>query len=725
MVGSFTIMKAQSSNERRDRDDHELSGVSWPPARVGEALRTLARQLGLAVPAEVGAPPPDMESDRFNAWLTTAAESLGLRSDPVLMTLHDVRTIVCCAPPMLLRVQTSDGIRFLAVARGGRKAITVVGVDLRLRRVLVATICEALRRPIEAPAVPEVERLLERIAVSSRRRAQVRALMLAERFATVRFGGCWALQPRPGGGVRAAIREAGLVRGVATLTAAHIVQSVLFVLSWWLLGRGLLTGTMDRGWVLGWFLLLMSLVPFRLATSWMQGRVAIEAGSTLRRRLLRGALAIERQHIRHKGSGQFFGLIVEGAAIESLALNGGFAALLSAVELALAGIVIWLGAGGIPVAILLAWTVTAGWAAWHYVVLRRKWTGARLDLSHLLLEHMVGHRTRLAQQSPDQWHEHEDALLERYAVCGQAMDRSDLALITMIPRGWLVIAVAALAPAALTGPTPERLAVLIGGMLLAYRALRRLSIGLSNLAGAAIAGVTVAPIVRAASRSEAAASPLVSGAADRPDDTAVDPSAALVRDVAFRYHLEGDPVLQGCNMNIPRGARLLLDGPSGSGKTTFASILAGLSNPSSGLVLADGLDRKVLGPAGWRSRVVMAPQPRDNYILSGSLAFNLLMGRGWPARDSDFVEAEEVCRELGLGDLLDRMPGGLHQIVGETGWQLSQGERTRVFLARALLQRPNLLVLDESFSALDPENVDRALRCVLHRAPSVLAIAHP
>ena len=120
----------------------------------------------------------------------------------------------------------------------------------------------------------------------------------------------------------------------------------------------------------------------------------------------------------------------------------------------------------------------------------------------------------------------------------------------------------------------------------------------------------------------------------------------------------------------------------------------------------------------------MAPQPHDNYIVGGSLAFNLLMGRQWPAREVDLAEAEQVCLELGLGELLERMPGGLHQIVGETGWQLSQGERARVFLARALLQRPELLVLDESFGALDPENMERAVRCVLHRAPTVLAIAH-
>ena len=120
----------------------------------------------------------------------------------------------------------------------------------------------------------------------------------------------------------------------------------------------------------------------------------------------------------------------------------------------------------------------------------------------------------------------------------------------------------------------------------------------------------------------------------------------------------------------------------------------------------------------------MAPQAHDNYLVGGSLAFNLLMGRRWPAEPADLAEAETVCRELGLDDLLDRLPAGLHQVVGETGWHLSQGERTRVFLARALLQKPELLVLDESFSALDAENVERAMRCVTNRAQAVLAIAH-
>ena len=65
------------------------------------------------------------------------------------------------------------------------------------------------------------------------------------------------------------------------------------------------------------------------------------------------------------------------------------------------------------------------------------------------------------------------------------------------------------------------------------------------------------------------------------------------------------------------------------------------------------------------------------------------------------------------------------QQVGETGWQLSHGEKSRLYIARALLQGADLVVLDESFAALDPDNLQRALRCVLERARAVLVIAHP
>ena len=127
--------------------------------------------------------------------------------------------------------------------------------------------------------------------------------------------------------------------------------------------------------------------------------------------------------------------------------------------------------------------------------------------------------------------------------------------------------------------------------------------------------------------------------------------------------------------------------------------------------------------AALRRRVALAPQFHENHVLMGTLAFNLLMGRGWPPRPADMEEAERVCRALDLGPLLDRMPAGILQLVGETGWQLSHGERSRLYLGRALLQGAELIVLDESFAALDPQTLRDALAYVLEQAPTVLVVA--
>jgi ATP-binding cassette subfamily B protein len=132
-----------------------------------------------------------------------------------------------------------------------------------------------------------------------------------------------------------------------------------------------------------------------------------------------------------------------------------------------------------------------------------------------------------------------------------------------------------------------------------------------------------------------------------------------------------------------------------------------------------------LGGKAWRRAVAAAPQFHENHVLTGTFAFNLLMGReGWITQ-KDFVEAQAVCEELGLGPLLEKMPAGMLQMIGETGWQLSHGERSRLYIARALMQDADVLIFDESFAALDPENVRRALECVLRRARSVVVIAHP
>jgi ABC-type thiamine transport system ATPase subunit len=150
---------------------------------------------------------------------------------------------------------------------------------------------------------------------------------------------------------------------------------------------------------------------------------------------------------------------------------------------------------------------------------------------------------------------------------------------------------------------------------------------------------------------------------------------------------------------------LLKKGASDGGKSTLASLLVGMRTPQSGLLLLEELDWQTLGMDGWHRRIVFAPQFHENHVLTETSAFNLRMGRRWPLCEGDVKDAEEICRELGLGELIERMPAGLLQMIGETGWQLSHGERSRLYIARALLLRARIIIiLDESFAALDPKN---------------------
>jgi ATP-binding cassette subfamily B protein len=268
--------------------------------------------------------------------------------------------------------------------------------------------------------------------------------------------------------------------------------------------------------------------------------------------------------------------------------------------------------------------------------------------------------------------------------------------------------------------SPARIAIAVGGILLAYRAWKRLAAGAWQLAGAGVAWQRTAVLFNAAR-------PDLPGSLNAPDPGHVPWDASPVveaRDLLFRYSDRTEAVLRGANLRIAMGDRVVLEGASGGGKSTLVSILAGVREPSSGSVLIHGLDRRILGAAEWRRRLAAAPQFHENHVLAETFAFNLFLGRPTVLGPADFAEARAICDELGLGDVLERMPAGMLQMVGETGWQLSHGERSRLYIARALLQNAELVVLDESFAALDPENLKRAVECVVKRARSLLVIAH-
>jgi ATP-binding cassette subfamily B protein len=410
--------------------------------------------------------------------------------------------------------------------------------------------------------------------------------------------------------------------------------------------------------------------------------------------------------------------VIVADALESLALGGGLAVLVAPIELLSAGVLLWLGAGGaIHALLLVTWIGVLVALVWRDQRFRTAWTETRLAMTADLVERMNGHRTRLAQEHPRRWHAGEDQSLAAYVESSAMLDRSAVQLNSLVPRAWLITGLAALAPAFLKSSSPASLAVSIAAVLLAHRSLRSLASGFGDLAGAALAWRSIRPLFHAAAQT---GEPGVVAASSRPRQCAI----LEAHDLVFRYRDRGEPILQGCNLTIRAGDWVLLEGASGKGKSTLAAVLTGLRAPESGLLLAGGLDYRTLGENRWRRRVAYAPQSHENHIFSGSLAFNLLMGRAWPPRPEDMAEAREVCADLGLKEMLARMPAGLEQMVGESGWQLSEGERSRIFLGRALLSGAELLVLDECFAALDPESLDRASMALRRRAATVVMVAH-
>ncbi|HEX6301980.1 MAG TPA: ABC transporter ATP-binding protein [Acidimicrobiia bacterium] len=206
------------------------------------------------------------------------------------------------------------------------------------------------------------------------------------------------------------------------------------------------------------------------------------------------------------------------------------------------------------------------------------------------------------------------------------------------------------------------------------------------------------------------------------------PLGARFTSVEFRYPRPGEtaseadaaPALREINIEIPARQRVAIVGETGSGKTTFAKLLTRLMDPTAGKVEIGGVDVRNVQFDSLRDRVVMVPQ--EGILFRGTIADNVRMGSPEASRE-DLVTA---FKDLGLAEWLSELALGLDTPVGERGSSLSVGERQLVTLVRAAIADPDLLVLDEATSAVDPATEVRINRALtrLTTGRTVVTIAH-
>jgi ABC-type multidrug transport system fused ATPase/permease subunit len=213
--------------------------------------------------------------------------------------------------------------------------------------------------------------------------------------------------------------------------------------------------------------------------------------------------------------------------------------------------------------------------------------------------------------------------------------------------------------------------------------------------------------------------PDVADPGDAGVDLPVGPLDVRFEHVHFTYP-GGPEVLSDVDLTIAARSRVAVVGETGGGKTTFAKLLTRLMDPTAGRVRLSGVPLDEVRFASLRRRVVMVPQ--DGFLFDATVADNVRFGRPGMSDDELFL----ALAELGLVDWVDGLAEGVHTRVGERGEALSVGERQLVALVRAYVADPDLLVLDEATSAVDPATEVRLQRTLdaVTRGRTTVAVAH-
>ena len=675
---------------------------TWSSDVLATALPWLVDRSGYAATSHAAA----HAVGSVDAAVTAAAAALDIEVTPIDCALDRIGDCLASLAPMLVRLADGTALYVASATRRRVVAITPDGGRVRLSvadvaRALVEPSAEGMQDPLDA-LTDALGRRSKRIAAALRgQRGRDRPLFLG-----------WTLEP-----TRATqpTQAAFGARHCVPLLATHLLQFALWIASWALL-VAVLSDVGERAHLLVlWIAALASALALLPVESSLEQSLAARVGIAVKRRLFAAALDADKRQVGRLGLGRMIAQSLETHHLDSMAARGGVRVVLATFDLVVVFVAYGVAIGVDALFVLFA--LVAALAAFYvhrYYAQARRFLADNLDVTGVHTELLVGHRTRKAFVAVQRWNAEEDRSLARYHEAGRRFDSAYLR-IAAIPRLWTLLA-------------------LVVVMTTLYRSYGdQLGIASVAMIGFVIA-MTASLQSIVTGISEAIRSRLSFAAIDTLEpDPALDAQRGIgvvgdgdfvCRGVSYAYPGALQPVLAAVDLDIAAHQRLLLTGRSGSGKSTLAAIMAGRIQQDAGVVLSGGVDRHVAGMRQWRRSVCYVPQAGTNHVLTETFAFNLLLGRSWPPSRADLDDAWTVARMLGLDALIERMPAGMMQMVGEGGWSLSQGEKARLFIGRGILQRARLLIADEVLSPLDAGNALKTLDALERHDGRLMLIAH-
>ncbi|MEU1047582.1 ABC transporter ATP-binding protein [Streptomyces sp. NPDC005897] len=455
-------------------------------------------------------------------------------------------------------------------------------------------------------------------------------------------------------------------------------------------------------------------------STYLIGRLGADLLARLREGAVRAVLAMPSARVEQVGRGDVLSRVGDDVAVISKGIRTAVPTVFSAgvlVAIATAGMfgLDWrlglAGAGALP-----AYALALRWYLPRSAPLYRRQRVAQADRAQALISGLNGIDTVRAYRLEDAFRArvtHEswrvrDLGIEVFRFFGRFVGRENraefigLTLIIVVGYALLEADAATLGQVSAAPLLFHRLFTPLGAIMFTFDEAQKSGASLTRLVG--VLG-------------EDAADRLVG---DESVGAAAGPYPVRVRGLTFTYPGAEEPVLRDVDLTIPAGGSLALVGATGAGKTTLAALVAGIGTPQAGSVRVGQTDLAGLDEAGARALVSILTQ--ETHVFSGSLADDLRLAAP-RATDAELLDA---LRTVGAGQWVDALPDGLHTLVGEGGERLDVTKVAQIALARLVLARAPVVVLDESTAEAGSEGAAELERAVLAACAgrTTLFVAH-